>query len=351
MACLTSLCPVSYCQVVSCRFNVSINAQSTAENKFSDLSAASNVLSHWRLCPRRPLPPSLPCELPFMGFSFFLRYRTHTQQHTYLQNLLRYYVKGTNNFFCCRCYCFFLLFSKLVRNVCLCEFNGVCSKWDSASVCYYAFDIHWHWHQTSGEDPEVSKLNRLFFSAMRINQSAFGAKWPTTIEAENFDWTKQLTRETENVLEFGKSLSKHGEKKNFDYTIWNSSPLRNFSLSHQSVQCPVDTNKWVFESNRVYCSMLTLTCTKCIDYRSAIDFSRCKPHSTTSIQSTEISLNYECHGVCNQFPSKISTNNSIKKRFHSNGAADAVEFHVQLRIRYGRLIEAKKNNSKRKLNL
>lgn len=40
-----------------------------------------------------------------------------------------------------------------------------------------------------------------------------------------------------------------------------------------------------------------------------------------------------------------------KKRFQSNGAADAVEFYVQLRIRYGRLNEATKKHSKRKLNL
>lgn len=147
MACLESLCPVSYCQVVSRCFNVSINAQSTVENKFSDLSAASNVLSHCWLCPGRAR-----CHrryhvsyLLWDFLHFFGIARTH--QHTYLQNLL--FVTTSSKhiiFLCCRCYCFvFFSFSpsKLVRIVCLCEFvifNGVCSEWDSTSVCCYGFD-------------------------------------------------------------------------------------------------------------------------------------------------------------------------------------------------------------------
>lgn len=47
----------------------------------------------------------------------------------------------------------------------------------------------------------------------------------------------------------------------------------------------------------------------------------------------------------------IHTQKFNKKQFQSNGAADAVEFYVQLRIRYGRLNEATKKHSKRKLNL
>lgn len=104
----------------------------------------------------------------------------------------------------------------------------------------------------ANEDPEVSKLNRLSFSAMRINQSAFVAKWLTTIQPKNFDWTKQLTRKPKmfwNSAKVGQNMQEKTLATRFETLhCWTTVRLT-ISVS------PVDTNKWVFESNHVHCSL------------------------------------------------------------------------------------------------